>query len=90
MSFLLTCPHCGPRPVEEFAYRGEILTRPKEKPTYRELGEYIYIKRNVAGVQREWWAHRSGCELWFVAERDTRTNEVLSVTVPPTQRESAE
>ena len=60
MSFLLTCPHCGPRPVEEFAYRGEILTRPKEKPTYRELGEYIYISDNVAGVQREWWAHRSG------------------------------
>jgi sarcosine oxidase delta subunit len=29
-------------------------------------------------VQREWWYHRIGCGLWFVAERDTRTNEVLS------------
>jgi heterotetrameric sarcosine oxidase delta subunit len=89
VSFLLTCPHCGARPVEEFAYRGEVLVRPKEKPTVRELGEYIYFRRNVAGLQREWWSHRTGCELWFVAERDTRTNEVLRVEVPPTQREAA-
>ena len=32
--------------------------------------------------QREWWHHRFGCELWFLAERDTRTNEVLSVELP--------
>ena len=36
----------------------------------------------VAGVQREWWNHRSGCRAWFIAERDTRTNEVLSVALP--------
>ena len=28
-------------------------------------------------MQREWWYHRSGCRAWFIAERDTRTNEVL-------------
>jgi sarcosine oxidase delta subunit len=28
-------------------------------------------------VQREWWYHRFGCEVWFQAERDTRTNDVL-------------
>jgi sarcosine oxidase delta subunit len=33
-------------------------------------------------VQREWWYHRLGCEVWFQAERDTRTNEVLSVEIP--------
>ena len=26
--------------------------------------------------------HRYGCELWFLAERDTRTNEVLRTEVP--------
>ena len=46
-------------------------------PTLRELGTYNYFRRNVAGVQREWWYHRSGCRAWFIAERDTRTNEVL-------------
>jgi heterotetrameric sarcosine oxidase delta subunit len=48
----------------------------------RELSEYVYFRRNVAGVQREWWYHRFGCEVWFQAERDTRTNEVLNVEIP--------
>jgi sarcosine oxidase delta subunit len=33
-------------------------------------------------VQREWWQHRFGCEVWFLAERDTRTNEVKGVELP--------
>ena len=43
---------------------------------------YIYFRRNVAGSQREWWHHRSGCRAWFLAERDTRTNEVLRTELP--------
>ena len=62
----------------EFAYQGEVTTRPTGKPTQRELSEYVYFRDNVAGVQREWWYHRVGCGLWFLAERDTRTNEVLA------------
>ncbi len=77
MSFLLACPCCGPRDVNEFGYGGEIATRPQARPGVREFGSYLYLRRNVAGVQREWWVHRLGCELWFQAERDTRTNEVL-------------
>lgn len=77
MSFLLPCPWCGERDVGEFVYAGEVTTRPTEAPTLRELMSYVYFRRNVAGVQREWWFHRLGCELWFQAERDTRTNEVL-------------
>ena len=82
MSFLLPCPHCGPRDVNEFSYAGEVTVRPKRSPSLRELTSYIYFRRNVAGVQREWWYHRLGCEAWFHAERDTRTNEVLSVEIP--------
>ena len=78
MSFLLPCPNCGPRDVNEFAYQGEITSRPKVAPSFRELTSYLYFRRNVAGVQREWWYHRLGCEAWFHAERDTRTNEVLT------------
>jgi heterotetrameric sarcosine oxidase delta subunit len=77
MSFLLPCPNCGPRDVNEFTYQGEVTVRPKESPTLRELTSYLYFRRNVAGVQREWWYHRLGCQAWFQAERDTRTNEVL-------------
>ena len=54
MSFLLPCPNCGPRDVNEFAYQGEVTMRPKESPSLRELASYLYFRRNVAGVQREW------------------------------------
>jgi methylglutamate dehydrogenase subunit B len=82
MSFVLTCPHCGVREVADFAFGGEVTKRPEGSPSFRELCEYNYFRRNVAGVQREWWYHRSGCRTWFQAERDTRTNEVLRVGLP--------
>ncbi len=90
MSFLLPCPNCGPRDVSEFAYQGEVTVRPQASPSFRELASYLYFRRNVAGVQREWWYHRLGCELWFQAERDTRTNEVLlTELVEPAPTEGA-
>jgi heterotetrameric sarcosine oxidase delta subunit len=72
--------------VDEYAYFGEVTKRPTGSPTLRELTEYVYFRDNVAGVQREWWQHRTGCGEWFLAERDTRTNEVLEVTLPEPQR----
>ena len=54
----------------------------RSKPSERELNAYNYFRRNVAGVQREWWYHRSGCRAWFLAERDTTTNEVRWVGLP--------
>jgi sarcosine oxidase subunit delta len=68
--------------VDEFSCTGEVTVRPKSSPTLRELTDYLYFKQNAAGTQREWWCHRDGCGAWFTAERDTRTNEVLSVEVP--------
>jgi heterotetrameric sarcosine oxidase delta subunit len=82
MSFLLPCPFCGPRPVDEFAFFGEVTRRPKESPTLEELTDYVYFRENVAGPQREWWQHRTGCGEWFLAARDTRTNEVLDISLP--------
>ncbi len=82
MSFVLKCPNCGVREVTDFGFGGEISPRPKSRPSFRELNSYNYFRRNVAGVQREWWFHRSGCRAWFVAERDTVTNEVLFTALP--------
>jgi heterotetrameric sarcosine oxidase delta subunit len=82
VSYVLTCPNCGPREVTDFGYGGELNPRPREAPSLRELSEYNYFRRNVAGVQREWWNHRSGCGDWFIAERDTRTNEVIFTALP--------
>ena len=82
MSYVLTCPNCGPREVTDFGFGGELNPRPKAAPSLRELGEYNYFRANVAGLQREWWNHRSGCGAWFIAERDTRTNEVMWTELP--------
>jgi sarcosine oxidase subunit delta len=77
VSFVLTCPNCGPREVADFGFGGEVRTSPGPGASLRDLGGYNYFRRNVAGVQREWWFHRSGCREWFLAERDTRTDTVL-------------
>jgi heterotetrameric sarcosine oxidase delta subunit len=90
MSFILPCPFCGPRPVDEYAYFGEVTRRPGPFPTLRELTEYVYFRDNVAGVQREWWQHRLGCGEWFLAERDTRANEVVAVHLPEPERSGEE
>jgi sarcosine oxidase subunit delta len=82
MSFILTCPVCGPRPVDEYSYGGEITSRPASSEDERKLFSYLYFRRNVAGVQREWWFHTSGCREWLQADRDTRNNRVLR-TAPP-------
>ena len=82
MTFLLPCPNCGPRDVYEFKFQGEVTTRPTGQPSQRELSDYVYFRENLAGVQREWWYHRTGCGQWFLAERDTRTNEVLHTELP--------
>ena len=82
VSFLLTCPNCGVREVTDFGFGGEVSSRPQTRPSFRELNAYNYFRKNVAGVQREWWFHRSGCRAWFVAERDTRTNEVHFTALP--------
>ena len=69
--------------MTDFGYGGEVTVRPSSRPDRRELNAYNYFRRNVAGVQREWWFHRSGCKQWFIAERDTTTNEVKSVSPRP-------
>ena len=76
MSFLLPCPQCGPRDVYEFRWGGEQSQRPEPGSSQETWAQYLYMRSNTAGVQREWWYHRMGCRRWFLAVRDTRTNAV--------------
>jgi sarcosine oxidase subunit delta len=39
--------------------------------------DYVFLRENKVGVQKEWWYHRAGCGVWFLAERHTKTNEVI-------------
>ena len=77
MSFLLPCPACGTRPVDEFRFGGEFRERPREELEPRAWRGYLYERANLAGPQREWWYHRMGCKQWFIATRDTTSNTVL-------------
>ena len=76
---ILECPNCGPRNVSEFRHGGEVNPRPTDPSAAgaAKWTDYLYMRRNVSGVETEWWYHRSGCGLWFLAERNTLTNQVL-------------
>jgi sarcosine oxidase subunit delta len=89
MSFLLSCPLCGPRDVYEFRWGGEQSRRPQPGSAPDVWADYLYIRANEAGVQTEWWYHRMGCQRWFLAERDTRTNAVARTSWPPRTGEHA-
>ena len=75
----IECPNCGTRNSLEFRYGGELNSRPKQPmaATEAEWVDFVFFKDNKLGGQTEWWYHRAGCQLWFLAERHTRTNEVL-------------
>ena len=77
MSFLITCPICGPRNVYEFRFGGEVQERPDVSASEETWTDYLYIRKNESGRQAEWWHHRSGCKIWFQAMRDTAKNEII-------------
>jgi heterotetrameric sarcosine oxidase delta subunit len=76
---LLDCPNCGARNASEFRFGGEVNPRPRTAAVTAEAewARYLYLRENKSDVQTEWWYHRTGCGLWFLAERHTSTNRVL-------------
>jgi len=74
---LLDCPNCGARNVNEFRYGGELSKRPGPEPSAVEWATYLYMRENPLGNLREWWYHRAGCEQWFIAERHTKTHDII-------------
>jgi len=76
---LLTCPNCGARNVGEFRYGGETNNRPDVNTATAETwAEYLYMRKNPNGMIREWWYHRAGCGSWFIAERHTKTQDIIA------------
>ncbi len=79
MSFTITCPVCGKRDLYEFKFGGEERgPRPEEKGlTPEAYCDYVHMRTNVGGPQKEWWYHRDGCGSWFTVWRDTLTNREI-------------
>lgn len=80
MASLITCPHCGVRPKEEFSIKGDAgPQRPAPDASADAWHAYVHLRENVRGVMREYWHHVGGCRRWLVVERHTFTHDVLSV-----------
>jgi heterotetrameric sarcosine oxidase delta subunit len=79
MNIFIPCPHCGPRPLQEFVY-GEIPVTPESitDPDARDL-DRAFMRANPEGPTTERWFHTYGCRRWLTLRRDTRTDEILGV-----------
>lgn len=86
----LRCPLCGDRDRREFFYMGaaDYLDRPGAAAEPEEWGAYLHLRDNPAGRTRDLWYHEAGCSAWLVAERDTVTHEVFSVTLAAEEKEA--
>ncbi len=74
---ILNCPLNGPRNISEFVYGGEVTEMPDPNAcSDAEWADYVLMENNTAGVIREWWYH-AATAYWFVAERNTVTDEVV-------------
>ena len=80
MASLIPCPHCGPRPKEEFTVRGAVLPRPAPDAPVEEGQAHVYLRANPRGDYAEHWHHSGGCRRWLVVNRNTATHAVHSVT----------
>ncbi|MBX5155698.1 MULTISPECIES: sarcosine oxidase subunit delta [unclassified Rhizobium] len=80
MASLISCPHCGARPKEEFSIRGDAgLIRPAPDAGVEAWFDYVYLRDNPRGSHSEYWHHSSGCRRWLIVERDTVTHVVHGV-----------
>ena len=75
---IVTCPNCGPRPVEEFRFGGEI-PQPPDSIVDSEARDFdqVWMFTNVEGVQVERWFHDGGCHRWLTARRDTSVDRFV-------------
>ncbi|PKO92643.1 MAG: sarcosine oxidase subunit delta [Betaproteobacteria bacterium HGW-Betaproteobacteria-1] len=79
---LLDCPINGTRPISEFVFGGEFRTMPDPgQCSDKAWADYVYNRNGAPGVKMEWWLH-SPSGTWFIAERNTLTDEVLRSFLP--------
>ena len=79
---IMHCPMNGPRNISEFVYGGEVKTMPNPLTcSEKAWADYVFYSDNVAGVVTEWWLH-SASSYWFIAERNTVTDEIIKTYDP--------
>jgi len=79
---LISCPYCGERDQVEFNCGGEAhIVRPKNSPdlTDAQWADYLFMRKNIKGIQFERWNHSNGCRKWFNVVRNTATDEIIKI-----------
>ena len=76
-------PLLGPRDAMEFVYLGDasLIDRPDRQSATaaHEFHDYLYLRSNPAGENRELWFHEQGDRSWLVVTRNTLTHEITEV-----------
>jgi sarcosine oxidase, subunit delta len=74
---VIDCPIIGERPLQEFAYGGQVRTFvDPEQLSDEQWTDYLFNRQGGPGIVLEWWHHLpSGT--WFVAERDNVADEII-------------
>ena len=74
----LKCPLNGLRNISEFVYGGEYHPMPDaDKCSESAWAEYVFFHDNAVGEVVEWWCHAAS-SYWFLAKRNTVTDEVIA------------
>ena len=55
---------------------GEVVAEPPSDAGAETWSHNVFLHDNPAAVVREWWCHLP-TSYWFIAERDTRSDEIL-------------
>ena len=74
---IMPCPLNGTRNIQEFIYGGEVIVPPDpDAASPADWADYLFMRDNAAGIVREWWYHVP-TSFWFIADRDTVTDEIV-------------
>jgi sarcosine oxidase subunit delta len=74
---VMRCPLSGERNISEFTCFGEVTEAPApDGASDAAWSAYLWNSNNTAGMVREWWCHVP-TSYWFIAERNTVTDEIL-------------
>ena len=71
----LTCPFCGPRELEEFAFHKTL-----PEPGASDFAA-VYLRTNRVDDSLEHWQHAHGCRAWLRVRRNPSTGEVHEVAL---------
>ncbi len=70
----LTCPFCGERELDEFAFRHTVAAA-----TCVNSPQAVYARSNDPSNSLEFWQHVRGCRAWLQVRRNPSTGAVHDI-----------